>query len=349
MDCLKDIIGISRTDCECIDVDPKYQVSKSGIYIDEVEGGLKPSAIDKIDCQSFVDKMVQARKRATDMFIESILAEYATESYRKIHKDFKGNIAKKTYVRTLSTFKYAGLVLRTKMIKGANITIKSIGLIIDQESDVTIQVYKGYRNSDQITLLHSIPNIPTIKNIANQYDLPNPLVLPLVDELEEPIDYYFVYDTEEYGNPKDNKASCSCGGMDAILKSYVSVAGVASNSLGNLSKVKRTLNANGLFLGAEIKCSTRDTICELINIDESNTIAHSIAYKAQELLIEDLMSSGNINKYTQLSKEHLWGKRNHFRKEFDDRVIWLTQTYPMNLLSDCVVCTDRRMTRMLIR
>lgn len=349
MDCLKDIIGISRTECECIDVDAEYQNSTSGIYIDEVEGGLTPTAIEKIDCQTFVEKMVQARKRAVDMFVESILAEYSTESFRKALRDFKGTIGKLSHVRDLNTSKYAGMVLKTKWLKGAAITVKSVGLIINQESDVVVQVYKGYRDSQDLELVTEINYIPTIKNVASKFDLPEPLILPMHDDAEQAIDYYFVYDTELYGKPRDNEASCNCGGAYSVLKKYTHVGGVTHGSIESITKSKVTSKANGFYIEAEIKCYSKEVICELLKLDESNTIAHAIAYKSQELLIEDLMSTGRINRFTQLSKEHLWGKRNHFRKEFDDRVVWLSQTYSMNTLSDCVICTDNRMTRMLIR
>src|SRR5690606_10238143 len=133
-------------DCECLKdgVTADDRISKSGIYIDEVEGGLKLSAIDKIDCQDFVQKTRQARKRAIDAFIESILAEYATAGgYKQRFSPFKGKIGKLNHIRTLNLPKYAGLRLRTRLIKGSSIKISSIGLIWSIETNLTIFVYKG--------------------------------------------------------------------------------------------------------------------------------------------------------------------------------------------------------------
>src|SRR5699024_12003684 len=89
----------------------------------------------------------------------------------------------------------------------------------------------------------------------------------------------------------------------------------------------RARNVTGVQTCALPICSSKNVICELLKVDESNTIAHAIAYKSQELLIEDLMSSGRINRFTQLSKEHLWGKRNHFRKRSEERRVGKESRY----------------------
>ncbi len=352
MECLDHIIGVSRTECECLEVgiDPADRQSKSGIYLDEVEGGLKLTALEKIDCQTFVEKAKQAIKRAKDMFIEQILAAYYSSSYKPAFKNFKGKIGKKNHIRPLTNLKqYAGLALKLNYIRGANLTVKRIGLILSQESDVGVYVYRSYGSGGEIEQVSVIEGIPTIANIASIKELETPLVLPFHDEYDQPIRYYFVYDTAINGFPRDNQAGCNCGGMDSILKSYLKPGGISVSNVQDMNTDKLSEYANGIFLDGEISCSSRSMVCNLLAIDESNTIAHAIAYKGQELLIEDLMGSGNINQYTMLSKDYLWGKRNHFRKEFDDRVLWLSQAKPMELVSDCLVCEDGRMVKALIR
>ncbi|TJY63820.1 hypothetical protein FAZ19_16260 [Sphingobacterium alkalisoli] len=353
MDCLNKIVGISNTDCECATqaVTPEDRESTSGIYIDEVEGGLKLSAIDKIGCQDFVEKTRQARKRAIDAFIETMLAQYATEGgFSRRYKPFNSRIGQVNHLRTLNNLpKYAGLRLRTRLIRGSSIKISAIGLIWSAERNVTVSIYKSHGNVEP-QFLQSIENIPTIANISVTHDLNEIIELPLSDDTGRPIDYYFVYDTELSGFPRDNKATCSCGGSEAVLKSYLSIGGVFAASVGSLTTDHSSVYANGIFLEAKIDCTSKESICNLLELDETKTIAHAIAYKAQEVLIEELMGSGNINRFTMLSKEHLWGKRNHFKKEFDTRILWLAQTYPFDQVNDCVGCSDSdRMYKGLIR
>jgi len=352
MNCLENIIGLSRTECECLKagITPEDQVSESGIYLDEVEGGLKISAIEKIDCQEFVEKARQARKRAVDMFTEQIIGVYSTSPYKRRYKTFNSRIGKINTVHALNTRQYAGIRLRTYLIRGAELTVSKIGLIITEEQNVTVQVYKGYRgDQNSIELVTEIQGIPTIAGISSIYELPEPLALPLYDDQLKAIDYYFVYDTSLYGAPKDNHASCVCGGMESILKTYLEPKGIQSDTIGMLPKGTASMYANGIFLDGRIDCGIKQMICSLKNFDESNTIAHAIAYKAQEFLIEDILGSGNINRYTMLAKEHLWGKRNHFRKEFDDRVIWLSQVVPIEDISDCLHCNESAIRKVLIR
>lgn len=352
MECFKNIIGISRTECECLAsaIPPEDQESKSGIYLDEVEGGLKISAIAKIDCRDFLEKAKDARKRAIDLFIEQIIGVYSSAPYRRRYRQFKSRIGKVNSLRPLNTKTYAGLRLRSNLIRGAELTVTKIGLILMSEQDVTVQVYKSYRDdSSFMELVTEYSDIPTIANVTSTYILPEPLVLPLYDDNLREIDYYFVYDTSEYGQPRDNQSSCSCGGMESILKTYLKSQGVTSDTVEGLVMASASNYAYGLFLEAEIDCGVKEMLCSLLTYDESNTIAHAIAYKAQELLIEDVLGSANINRFTMLSNERLWGKRNHFRKEFDDRVIWLSQVLPVEQISDCLHCNDNGYRKITIR
>lgn len=350
MECLNNVVGLSRTECECIEasIPAEDRISLSGIYIDEVEGGLNLTAIDKIDCQSFVEKAKSARKRAIDMFVEQIVASYRTAPNKNRFRPFNNRIGKTSSLRVLNVPQYAGLRLRSNLTKGAYLTIEKIGLIINQEADVTVNIYKEYRNDNlPLELVASIPNIATIANLPSLKTLEAPLKLPLYDENISAINYYVVYDTSLYGQPRDNAASCGCGGSEAILKTFMTPEGAYAGSLEGL-KTSSSTYANGVFIDGKIECVISELVCELLKLDESNTIAHAIAYKAQELLIEDIIGSGNINRFTMLSKEHLWGKRNHFRKEFDDRIIWLSETFTADQLTDCLMCDDNRIRRVLI-
>lgn len=352
MDCLDKIIGISNTDCECTtqDITPEDRESKSGIYMDEVEGGLKLSSIAKIDCQDFLTKSRSARKRATDQFIESILAQYATEGgYSQKYDKFDGRIGKVAHLRTLSLPQFAGLRLKTRLIRGSSLKVSAIGLIWSSEVTVKLSIYKGYGIDSELVHIKDV-EIQTLEKIQSSKKLDELLELPLWDERNLPIDYYFVYDTSMSGFPRDNQATCSCGGAERILKSYLSLGGVSSSTLEGLKSSNHYVNANGIYLDAKIDCTSKEAICRLVELDESKSIAHAIAYKAQEFLIEEVMSSGNVNRFTMLSNEHMWGKRNHFRKEFDNRIMWLSQTYPFEKINDCVGCDSSQfMYKGLIR
>lgn len=351
MKCLDKLIGISRSECDCLPVIPEEdQESESGVFIDEVEGGLGAGAIDKINCKDFVDKARDARTRAISMFVEQILSIYSSPPNKKKFKPFNNRIGKINTLLSLDTKRFAGLRLRTNYIRGAVLTINEIGLIITGEEDVTVKVFKGYQH-DKEYLEHvvDIVDIPTIANISSKKKLDEPLDLPLFDDNQRAIDYYFVFDTVLYGNPRDNQASCTCGGSEAILKTYLDPKGIQADDTGSLVKGTTSMYANGIYLDAKINCGLKEIVCQLKELDESNTIAHALAYKTQELLIEDILGSGNINRFTMLAKEHLWGKRNHFRKEFDDRVVWLSQVFPVEEMNDCLGCHSDGIKKVLIR
>src|SRR5690606_19736793 len=122
--------------------------------------------------------------------------------------------------------------------------------------------------------------IQTITNIQSTHKLDEILELPLYDEKNISIDYYFVIDTSLSGFPRDNQATCSCGGMERILKSYLSIGGVQVSSLDNMRSSSDQIYSYGIYVDAKIDCTSKESICNLLELDESNTIAHAIAYKA---------------------------------------------------------------------
>jgi hypothetical protein len=63
-------------------------------------------------------------------------------------------------------------------------------------------------------------------------------------------------------------------------------------------------------------------------------------YKAGELLIEDVLKQPDVNRYTTMAREYLWGKRNHFRKEYENRIIYLAAVIDV-MASNCYVCREQ--------
>ena len=72
------------------------------------------------------------------------------------------------------------------------------------------------------------------------------------------------------------------------------------------------------------------------------TMAWAVMYKAGELLIESILNSNEINRYTMMNREALYGKRSHFRKEYETRIMYLAQVIDFSS-SDCFICRDNTM------
>ena len=151
--------------------------------------------------------------------------------------------------------------------------------------------------------------------------------------------YYFVWEGSAGTKARDNGVSCNCSGGNGY-DSYVSLKGGESNDLNDLSGSDNF--AHGFSLDVEIKCDTGRLICR--EFDSQNKIAVASAwanlYKAGELLIEKVLSSSEISRITLMNRDYLYGKRNHFRAEYEKRILYLS--YEIDVTKgDCFICQNR--------
>ena len=105
---------------------------------------------------------------------------------------------------------------------------------------------------------------------------------------------------------------------------------------------------NGMLLDVEFICNVNDILCrDGVGLDYANdpnamVCAYSVLYKTGVKLCERILRTNNINKYTLLDREKLYGKRDKYEKEYRDRLSYLSEqlTTPeqINLYSDCLIC-----------
>jgi hypothetical protein len=139
--------------------------------------------------------------------------------------------------------------------------------------------------------------------------------------------------------------SCGCGNAELYFKNFASLAGVSGSDLNFLPNWNQSQTANGLAFDLEIGCDASNILCELYSSDLSyqKIISWALLYKAGEIVMEKVMGSGNVNIYSLQDREYLWGKRNHFKKEYDSRVIWFAEQTDISRVSNCFICnTDHK-------
>lgn len=345
MECLENVIKLSRTECTCFDADKPMDVSegKSDIYLDELEG-LNLKLIESAsDCESgsLWDMMSKARENATKQFKADLLTAVAV-NYTPKRPAFSGIIGSTQFTRTLAlTANQALLKWTPYRIVGGYMTIKQIGLLFNTTSSFNISVYS---NEDQVTPIAVYP-VTSAANTLQYVTLTTPLRLPLWSKNITGLEYYFVYDLTGAYLPKDNKSDCGCGSGSALtmFKNWGSVKGSVGNSPAPFSSFTDTAELNGLLLDASFTCETSRIICsEDAPLDFDNdafamNFAYAIRAKAGEMLIEMILASGEINRFTMLDREVLWGKRNRYRALYDEWISWLSGNLPI-VESDCLMC-----------
>lgn len=124
------------------------------------------------------------------------------------------------------------------------------------------------------------------------------------------------------------------------MKRYLNLAGLEGSDLGSFQTFMRSNNSHGLAVNIEVGCDSSNILCDLYESDISykTVIGHAVRFKAAELVVEKVQSSEEVNRFTMMSREYLWGKRNHYRKEYLDRVTWMVETLDVGSITDCFVC-----------
>jgi hypothetical protein len=158
------------------------------------------------------------------------------------------------------------------------------------------------------------------------------------------VEYWLVYDRHlpdtSIVSPKNNKCLCNCGNQTWLIGQFVYVEGISFDDLTQLNYHTGTSTyANGISLSVDLSCNQAGYMCK--EYDKKNaialTLAYTVLYKAAELTIEKILNSPEVNRYTLMNREYLWGKRNHFRKEYQDRVLYITKTADIKS-TDCFIC-----------
>lgn len=349
--CLTEIVGVTQAENECItggltnDQITTLKKSTSGLYLDDLEGGVHLKAVRHADATKGLFDMTQAAIRNAAKLLEDDLVVAMSREYTKSRKAFAGQIGQMSFAQTLATSgDWQGQRIRPLDYSDAVIRISRIMVIVNAAATFNVYLYKVPYKSAMGTLIETYP-VTTTANAYQQIIINPEKVLPTVEN-GQLYEYWILYNRTEAGGalPKDNKLACgTCGRAGGpSINDFVAVNGVALADVNNLQNVSTDEYAHGIIVDVSIKCDSGTLFCDQYKADEAVavTMAHAVRFKAGELLIEDVLKSPDLNRYTTMAREYLWGKRNHFRKEYGDRINFLAATIDVTA-SNCYVCRER--------
>lgn len=355
MDCLKEIVGVSASDCECItaglSTDQKADIKKStsGLYMDDLPGGIHLKSLDYIEaCNDLAIMALRERDNAIRTLEDGLIIALNSE-YKKT-PNFFGQIGEMSITETLNTSgRYQGVRYRPVEYGDGLLTINRITLIVDTSATFKVYVYQGYAGGQIAEKIKEY----SITTTANQYSTiiveenADPklagLKLPLSRDSQS-LEYFILFDRNEAGGalPKNNGFGCStCGPVEKRASHYLESRGVEFNDLSSFTNTNADYYAHGFILDASIKCDNERLFCREYREQDAIAVAmaYAVWYKAGELLIEAVLKSPEVNRYTTMAREYLWGKRNHFRAEYDGRVVFLVNIIDVTA-SNCYVCKE---------
>lgn len=341
--CLNNIIGLTRTSCaaftENLGTDPVaewYKKSESGLFLDEVPGIPTIKAVEQsLRCQETMVEFYQQSIETAKTELRDDLLVGISDRYRQAAKNYIGVAGGRSYTQALALAgALGGIHLQNTWVRGGKIKINGIYGVF-QTPPTELQLYKISKETtpQALQFMQTIP-VTFAPGAETYYALTTPIELST-----DGYEYALLYDIPA-AVPFNTNVSCGCGASELQMKRYLNLAGLAGTDLTNFSTWSKTQNSNGIALNIEIGCDASNIMCDLFTSDISfkTVIAHAVRFKAAELVVEKVQSSEEVNRYTMMSREYLWGKRNHYQKEYLDRVNWMVQTMDVGGITDCFIC-----------
>lgn len=369
-ECLEYIIGLSQTECDCFDVDKPtdYNRSDSSLFLDQTDGLDLKIIGAEADCETgslwemMATARVEAVKEVKTKLLQgiSLLAKLNRQPWSGLIGDNKFKFTKDFNPAGA----YAGFSVICADIVSGYMKLRQIPLLFKQSATFDIELWCNY--SDVALASWSVTSQA---NKLTYFDLPAPLELPMSRNEVRHVQYWLIFDSSLV-TPKDTVISCGCGtDIPTWLPSsptfyncyyegrrikerwpeYVMARGMSGNVIADRAEDwNSTTETNGLGMVVDFGCHIGEIICRDHLDFEGNVnamvLAYAVRFKAAEKLIEKILATGNLSRYTMLDRERLWGKRDHYRAQHDLRIDYLAEelTKPevINSVSDCFHCQD---------
>lgn len=356
--CWDNIIGLSRTECDCYDA--ITAISNSGLYLDEL---IQLRSVNELlNCEEGTDlwvKMDRARENAIRLFIGEINLELL-KHYKLRREPFYGNIGRRKYTAQMNVTNnyYYGMRVYCQDIVSGIFKVKQIGTLFNKTGAITLWIYNNLNELLGTYNLNTVANQHTLNDITD-------LELPMHDGLIDNLEYYFIYQYTSAGGyvPLNNEIKCSCGRFRAVFDTskpywfgthsdrqyywtyYAMAGGFKEDDISDLQDLTSTTDNYtwGLTLECEFKCKVQEVLCKDYFDFESNPLAVATAiairYKAGELLINDILTTPNINRNVLINREHLLAMQQELVGRYRENLNYIAQN--LNVRStDCFECRD---------
>lgn len=311
MECLNNVIGLSASGCDCIDLDSSDE-SLSGLYLDDTTEGRLPLNATIFDCSdqdavTFLNRLIpNAVKELNGL----LYMEFEKQLVRK-YKDYNFKLPRKlSYSSQLAaTDGYYFACYKPKVIRGNNITIKTISI-------------KGHTGN--IQLIDEFDEVLFNDDIGEWVSMTLPM-----DKV-----YFIAYQSAT--RPNDIKYKCGSCSSSEQYENFMYVGGGIIEDLANLEFTSSEYSY-GIQIDAHLDCDPLAPLCNLdfVNNPWAHTYAFTILNIARKNLASWLVSSGQITNYITTNGEEIPALIELYNNKINDRVKFLPAAYN---LTDCYQC-----------
>lgn len=324
---LEQLIGLSNQDCNCTAAVPAIdaKASQSGLYIAETEGLSLNLADAGRDCGvgSVWDMLNTARRNAAQHLLADTLQRFE-DVYQAAREPFVGTLGTLAYRGRLDEGE-EGFTVKRANLPGTTFTVDKVGAVVNYDGEVRIS-FPVVVQDPQTGI--DTPDICSVLVVCAAYTptlqmLPQAVRVPMNGE-----PFTVTVELADDGQALANSIPCGCGLKDVILGRYF---------------LDWPSSAGGAILDGSITCDPTAIIANNLKLkpNVAKVVAFALQYKAAELAIEAILASGEINRFTMLSRERLWGKRDHYRLEYTTRLEHLSGSNGYDVkLGSCYKCKE---------
>lgn len=372
--CFENIIGLSRTDCPCVEDRPiSAGVSESGLFLFELDGLSLELANSAVDCGesglwAMGERAVLNAIEDTKADLMACLGDQAALRRQSTSTPSQIGDDKKAHGDGVALrYGYHGLTVQLAQVRGGTAKVQAIGTAFKNPTGATVTVLVYDRTTDTPIATYEVG---AQANKVIWTNLPVPLELEMTTLGTTPARFWFVVvpDSPDM-RAMNSRINCGCGGFepywDMAQPQYLSVNtkegkawaewSMASGTMGNDITDREQWSAGvnqtqGLLLKMDFDCDQTTTFCpDVPNYRTDNvqkTLAHAVRYKAGANLITRILSSTAINRYTMTAGEVLAENRRRYETEYQNRILgyvcpMLAKPENINRYGDCLKCVDK--------
>jgi hypothetical protein len=359
MDCITDIIGVTNNASIPFynelseEMQAAIAVSNSDLFMDALPGGIDLMAIDTQESMEFALQSALDAKTEAQKSLKADLLLAINSRFQPAKIKFNGQVGQRSVSGVLHTSgQYQGQRYRMIEAIAGNIKINAISLCLNGAATFNVYIHKVYAKDMSFVdePLHTL-EITTVAGSWTNATMPEGGITLPMEEDGHPLEYWIFYDRNEAGGlmPKNNNIRCgSCNGRDLTraLNAYMTYKGVAFSDTQRLHNVTADERGHGFSVSMEVGCDTDTVVCREYDKQEAiqQMMAWATRYKAGELWIEYIFKGAQVNRVNLQNREYLWGKRNHFRKEYEDRITAIANNLTLGE-TNCYTCKEDKIVK----
>jgi hypothetical protein len=368
--CFGQIIGITRSECDCRDIPVEATVSDSDLFLFDLPG-LHESMIDALeDCDNaptVFESAATAINEAVSTIKTDLLSCLRSNQRLKVARPaFTGEIGDKKKAKTLIDLNYAyhGMKMQVADVRGGYMILRKIGIWANQTVALMVSITDNIGEVSETEVVNCIANTFVWHTLAT----------PLEVTLNNPggggyIEYYLTYEPPANFQVRNIELHCGCGGgfkpyYDVSspqfnkegdkgnfgYANWCSVGGTYGDDLAEADEWTTSSQTQGMMLDVEFGCRADSIICrEAMNYNSdpfAAVIAHATRYKAGGNLLRALSTSANINLGALADGQARANLMREYATQYNDRVFdWLCPQIALpgniNQHSDCMSCRNQ--------